>query len=50
MGLVNIVSDCSKKDAEMVQVKLNIHGVKSQLTGGNKKGHNMELKINENIY
>lgn len=48
MGLVNIVSDCSKKDAEMVQVKLNIHGVKSKLTGGNKKGHNMELQINEN--
>ena len=48
MGFVNILSDCSKKDAEMVQVKLKMHGVNSQLTGGNKKGHNMELQINEN--
>lgn len=47
MGLINILSDCSKKDAEMVQVKLNIHGVKSTLKGGNKKGANMELQINE---
>lgn len=47
MGFVNILSDCSKKDAEMVQVKLKIHGVESKLTGGNKKGHNMELQINE---
>ena len=47
MKTVNILSDCSKKDAEMVQVKLKIHGVESQLTGGNKKGKNMELQINE---
>ena len=32
----------------MIKIKLEIHGVKSQLTGGNKKGHNMELKINAN--
>ena len=31
----------------MVQVKLKIHGVESQLTGGSKKGKNMELQINE---
>lgn len=46
MKTVNILSDCSKKDAEMVQVKLQIHGVQSKLTGGNKKGANMELQIN----
>jgi hypothetical protein len=47
MKMINILSDCSKKDAEMVQVKLQIYGVKSTLTGGNKKGANMELQINE---
>jgi type III secretory pathway lipoprotein EscJ len=47
MKMINILSDCSKKDAEMVQVKLQIHGVKATLTGGNKKGANMELQINE---
>ena len=46
MNTVNIISDCSKKDAEMIQVKLNLHGVTSTLTGGNKRGHNMELQIN----
>ena len=45
--MINILSDCSKKDAEMVQVKLQIHGVASSLTGGNKKGANMELQIKE---
>jgi len=48
MKTVNILSDCSKKDAEMVQVKLKLHGVDSKLTGGNKKGHNMELQIDAN--
>ena len=48
MKTVNILSDCSKKDAEMVQVKLKLHGVDSTLTGGNNKGHNMELQINAN--
>jgi|TARA_B100000795_G_scaffold270000_2_gene261777 type III secretory pathway lipoprotein EscJ len=47
MKLINILSDCSKKDAEMVQVKLELHGVKATLTGGNKKGANMELQIKE---
>lgn len=47
MKSINILSDCSKKDAEMIQVKLEMHGVKSKLTGGNKKGANMELQINE---
>ena len=46
MKTVNILSDCSKKDAEMIKIKLELHGVKSKLTGGNKKGHNMELQIN----
>ena len=41
MKTVNILSDCSKKDAEMVQIKLKLHGVDSKLTGGNKKGHNI---------
>ena len=48
MKTVNILSDCSKKDVEMVQVKLKLHGVDSTLTGGNKKGHNMELQIDVN--
>lgn len=31
----------------MVQVKLGLYGVKATLTGGNKKGANMELQIKE---
>lgn len=46
MKLVNLLTDCSKKDAELIQVKLGLHGVKATLTGGNKKGANMELQIN----
>jgi len=48
MKTVNILSDCSKKDAEMIQVKLKLYGVNSKLTGGNKKGQNMELQIDAN--
>jgi len=48
METVNILSDCTKKDAELIQVKLELHGVKSKLTGGDKKGKNMELQININ--
>jgi len=43
---ISILSDCSKKDAAMVQVKLKLHGVDSKLIGGNKKEHNMEIQIN----
>ena len=48
MKTVNILSDCSKKDAEMVQVKLKPHVVDSKLTGGNKKWHNKKLQIDVN--
>lgn len=46
MEKVNLLSDYSKKDAELIQAKLELHGVKSKLTGGDKKGNNMELQIN----
>ena len=32
----------------MIQVKLKLYGVNSKLTGGNKKGQNMELQIDAN--
>ena len=48
MKTVNILSDCSKKDAEMIQVKLKLYGVNAKLIGGNKKGHGMELQIDAN--
>jgi len=48
MKTVNIFSDYSKKDTEMVQVKLTLHGVDSTLTVSNEKGHKLELQIDAN--
>lgn len=47
MSYINILSDCSKKDAELVKAKLELHGVECKLAGGNKKGANLELQIKE---